>query len=504
MLTRQKSVPGDFAFYTVMDTWVRQDAASAAAYAGSLNDGPQRRQALDNIANGMAQQDPAAALAWAKALPKASESMNMVRSVIGQVARRDPQAALAMTQAQPLREQRQLLSGVAQNWMRHDSEGAIAWIRTMDDSATRQDCLSNMAYQAVWNGVESLKGVMDLLPKGQARRTTLENISGSLGWSDPDAALAWAKTLPQEDRDLVIGRLSGSAAESDPVAAAAMAGALPPSAESVGALSNIASIWAGKDPEAALAWAATLESDKARQDATSAALTQWADRDPEKAAGATGQITDANARRTARDRIAAVWAQKSPAEAEKWAAALPPEDRFSALSGVFNATAADDPRKAAASLAALMPEAAGIDAAAASLTTSASTVATAWVSQDPTAAANWAVTLPEGKARDAAMAAVADQWAGTDTLAASTWINNLPAGRSRDEAAAKLIEKITPTDPAAAFTWAADIQDPDRQLQSLKNTINAWKVYNPAAVREALGSANLDEATMVKLNAELK
>jgi hypothetical protein len=99
---------------------------------------------------------------------------------------------------------------------------------------------------------------------------------------------------------------------------------------------------------------------------------------------------------------------------------------------------------------------------------------------------------------------VADQWAGTDTMAASTWINQLPQGRSRDEAAAKLIEKITPTDPAAAFTWAANIQDPDRQLQSLKSTINAWKVYNPSAVRDTLANSSLDEATVAKLNAELK
>ena len=59
-------------------------------------------------------------------------------------------------------------------------------------------------------------------------------------------------------------------------------------------------------------------------------------------------------------------------------------------------------------------------------------------------------------------------------------------------------------DPEAAFTWAANITDPDKQLATLKTTINAWKIYNPAAVRETLANSNLDEAVVAKLNAELK
>ena len=504
LLSRQKAAPGDYASYSVMAIWARQDASGAAAYAAALPDGPQRRQAFDSIANGMAQHDPAAALAWAQALPKASESANLVRQVIGNVAARDPQAALALAEAQPPREQRQLLRDVAQNWMRQDGPAALAWIKGMADSPTRQDCLSSMAYFASTNGPETVREILDLLPKGRARRETLQGMAANMAWQDPAGAQAWAKTLPAEDRELVIGSLSSSLAETDPSAAAAMVQALPASLESIGALSNIANVWAGKDPEAALAWAATLDSDKARQDATAAALNQWADRDPEKAAGATGQIADAHARRAARDTIASSWARRAPAEAEQWARSLPPEDRYSALSQVWNASAADNPSQAAASLAAIMPAAEGVAGAAASLTSSAGAVAAAWVGQDPPAAANWAVGLPEGKARDAAVAAVADQWAGSDTMAASTWINNLPAGPSRDQAAARLIDKIAPTDPGAALAWAANIQDPERQWQSLKNTVNSWKVYNPEAARQALDGANLDEATRTKLQAELK
>jgi hypothetical protein len=505
LLDRQKAGVGDYSYYFVMNIWANHDAAGASAYAAGLPDGQKRNQAMSNVARGMAEKDPEGAVAWAKSQPRSSEALNLVRSVIGTVAERDPQAALVLAKQQAPREQRSLLSNIAQNWMSTDPDGAVAWIKAMEDGATRQECISNMAFYAAWGGVgDNLTSMLALLPKGQKRKQTLENVSRYLGWSDPEESLKWARTLPQEDQDVVIGRLSGSIAEGDPKKAAALAGALNPSAESVEAAANVARQWADKNPEEAIAWAATLESEKARQDATAAALTAWADRDPEKAAGATGNITDANARRTARNGIAAAWAQKSPVEAEKWANTLPPEDRFGALASVWNATAGDDPAKAGKSLAAIMPEAAGMDTATASLTASASTVATAWVSQDPQGAAAWAVGLPEGKTREAAMAAVADQWAGTDTMAASTWINQLAPGRSRDEAAAKLIEKITPTDPAAAFTWAVNIQDPDRQLQSLKATINAWKVYNPSAVRDTLANSKLDEATLIKLNAELK
>ncbi len=505
LLDRQKAQMGDFSYYSVMSIWSRQDPGGAAAYATSLPDGQKRSQAMNNVASGMAQEDPNGALVWAKSLPRSSESLNLVRNIIGEVAERDPQAALAMAKEQPLREQRNLLSGVAANWMATDPDGAVNWIKTMEDGATRQQCIGNMSGYAAWSGPgENLNALMGLLPKGKARNDALERVSGNLGWSDAEASLTWARTLPQQDQDLVIGKLSGSLASSDPKKAAALAAGLPPSAASVDASTMVASQWADKDPQEAIAWASTLESEKARQDATSAALAQWADRDPEKAAGATASLTDPNARRSARDRIAAGWAAKSPEEAERWAQSLPQEDRYSALASVWNAAAGDNPAKTAASLAAALPGASGIDSATRGMAVSAGAIATAWVSQDPQAASAWAEQLPDGKAREAAMASIAEQWANTDTMAASSWINQLPQGRPRDEAAAKLIEKITPTDPAAAFTWAANIGDSDRQWQSLKSTVNAWKVYNPAAAREAVGNANLDETTRVKLEAELK
>ncbi len=505
LLDRQKMTPGDNAYGSVMAIWAQRDASGAAAYAEALPDGQQRSRALMYVSMTLARQDPDHAIAWAKSLPRSSESLNMVRNVIGNLASRDPQAALALTLQQPEREQRNLMRNVAQNWMYTDPDGAVAWIQTMEEGAKRQQCLSGMASYAAWaGGQENLTTLMALLPKGRIRNDTLGEVADNMGYRDPEGSLAWARSLPQEDQDLVMGRLSAGLAFSDPHKAAALAAALPPSATSVQAVTQVASSWANKNPEEAIAWAATLESEKARQDATAAALSQWADRDPEKAAGATGQIADSNARRTARNQIASTWAQKAPLEAEKWAASLPEAERYSALASVWSVTAGDDPRKAAASLAAALPGAGGIEAASSGLAASAGTIANAWVNQNPQAAADWATQLPDGKAREAAMAAVADQWATTDTMAASTWINQLPQGRSRDEAAAKLIVKITPTDPAAAFAWATNIQDPDKQLASLKSTINAWKVYNPDAVRETLANSSLDDATLTKLEAELR
>lgn len=505
LLDRQKMELGNWAYITVYSTWARNNPSEASAHVMSLPDGMKRNQALSFIARGYTESDPQGALAWAKSIPRASESQNLVRAVISGLAERDPQSALVMAQQESPREQRGLLSSIAQNWMSSDPDSAVAWIKTLPDDATRQQCISSSSYYAAWGGPgENLTQLMALLPKGKTRSDTLKQISRNLGWSDPEASLTWAKTLSQEDQDVVISGLSASLASEDPKKAAALAAALPPTAASVNALTTVASQWAYKNPEEAIAWAATLETEKARQDATAAALTQWANSDPEKAASASASLADENARRAAREKIAATWAQKSPAEAERWATALPEADRYSALASVWNASAKDDPAKAAASLAANLPAASAIDSANTSLAASASTIATSWVNQNPQAAAAWATQLPAGKAQESAMAAIASEWANTDTMAASTWINQLPTGRARDEAAGKLIEKITPTDPAAAFTWAVNIQDPDKQLASLKSTINAWKIYNPDAVRETLANSNLDEATQTKLQAELR
>jgi len=300
-------------------------------------------------------------------------------------------------------------------------------------------------------------------------------------------------SLPEGDKIAALERFAGSLVDSDPQMARDVVTALPPTDGARQAQVEVARSMVEEDPEKALAWAGGLETERARIEATSAALTAWADREPDKAAAATANLADPNARQKAREEIAGTWAARAPKEAEAWANALPAEDRFSALAAVWKVTAKDDPRAAGEQVAAQLNAAATVEGASDKLAGAASQAASAWCGRNPAEAATWSLSLPAGKVRDQAITGVAMQWANSDTVAASEWIAQLPEGSTRDQAAAPLINKIASSDPESAFAWASSVQDADKRVELLKNTLTAWKAFNPAAAREALANSALPE-----------
>jgi hypothetical protein len=174
------------------------------------------------------------------------------------------------------------------------------------------------------------------------------------------------------------------------------------------------------------------------------------------------------------------------------------EDRITALSAVWNASAKDDPQSAARSLAAVAAQA-GSDTATDKLSASAASIAAAWTGQNPSEAAAWALTLPEGKLREEALGKVAGEWARYDPEAVSVWINGLPHDRSRDNAIGQLVNQISATDPGSAFTWATSMESGEKQIEVLKSTATAWKAQNPDAARLAIQNSSLPDEVKARV-----
>ena len=167
-------------------------------------------------------------------------------------------------------------------------------------------------------------------------------------------------------------------------------------------------------------------------------------------------------------------------------------------------SAADDPASVADRIAAGIADAAGIDGAAAELANAANHTASDWCGRDANGAAAWAVSLPDGKVREQAIAGVARQWAEFDTVAASEWISQLSAGPDRDMATAPLVHQIASTDPEAALAWASSVTDADQQVNLLTSTLTAWKNFNPAAARNALDQSDLPDEIKARVRQTLE
>ncbi len=497
ILQRMKVPPNDWAWSQLYGSWAIHDPASAAAQLLTMP----RRAALNNVdslAAAWAKRDPSAAMSWAQGLTDPALRSSALRNTISTIAQSDPARATALAMARPAGERRNLMTGIAGSMADTDGPGAIAWAQGLTDPGERQRCLAAVASSSGSSDISTAQTAAMLLPPGAVRNETLQDVARMLGWNDPQAGKDWLLTLKPNEQALVMRGIVGPLAEVDEEAAEKLASGLPPSGDNGWAWRNIASGKALKDPQAALTWSGTLETEQARLAATASIFEQWASHSPDNAATALGSISDANLRRTATEQLAGTWARRSPTEATQWAESLTGEDRITALSAVWNASANDDPKAAGASLA-TAAAAAGSETATDKLATSAASIAGAWSGQSPTDAAAWAGTLPDGKIRENAYGQVAGEWARYDPEAVSVWINGLPHDRSRDAAIGQLVDRIAKTDPESAFTWATSVENGEKQAEVLKSAATAWKALNPEAARAAVQNADLPEDVRARL-----
>lgn len=133
---------------------------------------------------------------------------------------------------------------------------------------------------------------------------------------DPDAALAWARGLPEGMRAGALEGVLGSMAAENPTGAAKIALEMPAGDDRNRLLGQLAEGWAGRNPAEAMKWAASLP-DADRADATKRALSGWSMQDPKGAAawidGLPAEKKDENL-----NSVASRWAWSQPSEAATW------------------------------------------------------------------------------------------------------------------------------------------------------------------------------------------
>ncbi|CAN5202191.1 hypothetical protein BH23VER1_BH23VER1_32880 [soil metagenome] len=273
----------------------------------------------------------------------------------------------------------------------------------------------------------------------------------------PDEAVALAKGAAQEAYE-ASGSRYGSAlqslirryAELDPAgAAAALADESPEVIEQN--MARVAREWAKADAAAAWDWIMARPEGRGRDSAVGLIVEAAAENDPATAARMLDGISSERPRAQALEITAAAWARRDPSALQKWADTLMPVERGLAVGQLVAVLAQEDVEEAKA----------------------------------------LALSLPEGKGREAAQVAGIEALKRADPFAAAAWYSEASGGRGLESpgrfAAGSVTDEVVRADPERALLWALE-QGGNDALNLPRRIIETWMKRDPGAVGPAIAA----------------
>lgn len=440
-----------------------------------------------------AEYEPYAAFRDALALNEIELRRRALTEIGAVWAAQDARGAIAQAEQLPEQLQSTFRAGVIHEWARLDSTDYLAWLSSVASPPVEAAVGIDLLAQAHF---DQLMSIADTMTPDQGQRIRFSAFA-ALAETDPDEAMARAEAmLPGSDRDMLLMSVGSTVARSDPEAAFAWARRMTPpsrnlmtqitvaivqndperaiaflenppegvdsqlitavlgstlgrdpeqaeefadrlaasdSIQAANALRNVVSRWIQQDPERAFDWA--LANDAALDSAIIGPVAQaMARADPAVAASYIGRIPDEH-RPVWITQVAGPYALQNPDAALAWVTQFQGQDFYDgALRQVISASAWTDARAAARVLSQSSVE---VQLGAASQ------VAQAWAQEDPRAAARWAASLSEPRARSGAIVASIGQWAGRDLGAARNFALGLERGETRDQALSAVISTMS-------------------------------------------------------------
>ena len=306
-------------------------------------------------------------------------------------------------------------------WASADSDAAFAYVEQMKNKDQARDAtfsiLRALASQDPQRALEwmSNKG-SDMAKNGWMGHMLAGTIATEWVRRDPDAALAWANSLPENQRHGALGGALETIAASDPNEAARRLLELDAGDAREKAAGSIANLWAKRAPQEAREWAMTLEGDD-RESAMSRALGGWASTEPAEAAAFINDIpaeerTDSQIREVGRR-----WSEQEPSQAAEWLVNQPDtKGRTDAIGhAVWH-----------------------------------------WTNDDPAGAADWLLQQPQGEFRDNGVGALAKATFDDDPASAVTWAATIDNDRQREGAIERGVREWAKREPAEARSWVQE------------------------------------------------
>ena len=490
-----------WATFSIISTWSSKDPKAASEWVATFPDGQARIQAFEVLGSAWGVKNREEALGWAQQLPAEAERQSALGGVVQSWAMQDSAAALKYAQeASEGKLKDHLLGKVILGWSYKDRPAAEKWVRELpagDLKKSMEKLLSTSPASPVIRrrvlpvpptaAVPSKKITLSFptppelskileSPVNQARQDAL--IRYVLEWfgREPEKATQWVSAKLE---GLVLAKAAGAVArewsKKDLAAAGEWVRQIPPFWKDFVIL--LGSEWAADDPnkvvQAAWAWPESLR----RQVILRGVCDQWAQRDPQTAAAWTDSLPDGPTKTEIRKGLMIGWAGKDAAGFRSWSDKLTnPEEKKLVPHLVLHGLGRLNP---AEGVAQLKNWPVGGDSNANQTVC----FGKEWAAVNPQAAADWAKSLAEGRAKEAALKSVLRIWAYQDAAGVAGWAEQLPEQESRASALEAVMETWIEQDPRAALIWAEGVKDPDRKLEALCTGLRIWGQREPVEAR---------------------
>ena len=170
-------------------------------------------------------------------------------------------------------------SVIAMEWARQDSEGAMAWAKSLEGS-DQSDAMKGIFRQAATDDPARAAGMLSSISDDQARESAQNTIAREWGAKDWDATKSWISGLPADQQEAATARALRGLADTDPAAAAAEIGTLSEGNDLNDTMQSIARKWGRDDPEASAQWVIENGSESSQSDSIGSVVSSWASKDP--------------------------------------------------------------------------------------------------------------------------------------------------------------------------------------------------------------------------------
>ena len=445
----------------------------------------------------------------------------------------DPEAAFTFARQAPVDMRGTELFRVFADWSAIDQDAAVAAVARLRDPRERRAAEDGILQTALTQGPESVGVMADRLGRTDANAAALQLRTQD----DPVAAIDAARRLPQTERLTAVTNIGGRWAAQDPEAAYAYADSLPVDTVRDFMMRSIFATWSRSQPERVVeildggvapndrdaiidfgiaemaridaartfALVADMRNAPMRAAAMRPLLQVWASDDPYAAVAALETLTTPDVRDLATI-VGPLFARVAPQPAVDWAIGFdqgygttwryvmgevarrdiglalllarqtPEERQTEALILVVGSGAQANPVAAARALDTLPAQLRDVGT---------QHVVTEWIKRDAMAAQRWLMSQPRGRDRDSGLEALTrDPNTAADQLAAL--VNAIDSEPRRVAVARSLVAQRFRGDPAAARSLLNQLTLPQEDYEQLQRMLDGVEVPGDSTRRQLL------------------
>jgi hypothetical protein len=419
----------------------------------------------------------------------------------------DPDAAFYFARSLPDDMRANALYRVFSDWSAIDPDAALAAVDRIRDERDRRAAGDGILQTASTKGPQSVAAMADRLGRADASRAALQRQAGN----DPVAALDEARRLPQSERIAAVSNIGGRWAAENPEAAYAYANSLPDDDHRDFLMRAVIATWSRSQPERVIeildagaaandvytlvhygiaemtridaartfALVADMQNAPMRAAAMHPLMQVWANDDPYDAVAALKTLTTPDVQELA-ILVGPLFARVAPQPALDWAMEFDQGRRVTWRAVMAEIARQDIPL--ALSLARQTPQG--------QLHEALILVVGAAAQRNPDAAARALRELPP-EARDTGTQHVVTEWIKRDAVAAQRWVMSQPPGRDRDRG----LEVLTgdPNTPQGQLALLVNAIDEESRRASVASSLIARFGGDLPAARAFLSQLNLSQ-----------